>query len=250
MTLGGAADLRLVAGVDGARGGWLVALRAIDDPRQTRVLLVPAFADVLALDPAPVAIAIDIPIGLPERGRAGGRVCDVAARTHLGARQSSVFAVPSRAAVMCADYGSACAAALATSDPPRKVSKQAFNLFPKIREVDRLMTPALQRRVMECHPELAFVLLNGGRALEEPKKVKSQPYAPGLSLRRDLLTAAGYDMSQIEAVAFRKADVGADDVIDAVALSWSAARIVRGDALCCPADPPLDSRGLRMEIRA
>ena len=46
-------------------------------------------------------------------------------------------------------------------------------------------------RVFEVHPELAFWRLNGGRALTEPKKVKSRPYEPGLALRRRLLIAAG-----------------------------------------------------------
>lgn len=250
MTGDGTPAGAVVAGVDGARGGWIVALRPLDQPARTRVLLLASFADVLALDPAPAVIAVDIPIGLPERGGPGGRACDIAARTFLGARQSSVFAVPSRAAVMCDDYGAACAAALATSEPPRKVSKQAFNLFAKIREVDGAMSSELQRRVFECHPELAFVMLNGQRPLAEPKKVKSQPYGPGLAMRRALLAAAGYDMAGLDAVPFRRADAGADDVMDAVALSWSAARIAHGVALCCPAQPPLDAKGLRMEIRA
>ena len=49
----------------------------------------------------------------------------------------------SRSAVLAEDYRAACAAALATSDPPRKIARQAFMLFPKVRELDALMTPAL-----------------------------------------------------------------------------------------------------------
>jgi predicted RNase H-like nuclease len=162
---------RWVAGVDGCRGGWLVVMRPLDDPTAARALLVPAFADVLALDPAPAVVGIDMPIGLPRVAGRGGRTADIEARANLGARQSSVFAVPSRSAVMRTDYREACTEALATSDPPRKVSKQCYNLFPKIREIDALLTPNLQRRVFEIHPELAFWAMNGDRPLELPKKL-------------------------------------------------------------------------------
>ena len=38
-----------------------------------------------------------------------------------------------------------------------------------------------------------------GRALDEPKKVKSRPYDPGLALRRRLLIAAGFPAAIVEA---------------------------------------------------
>ena len=82
----------------------------------------------------------------------------------------------------------ACAIAAATSDPPRKVSRQGFAIFPKIREIDALLRarPDLLPRVYEVHPELAFWALNGGRPLTLPKKVKGTPYGPGMDLRREL----------------------------------------------------------------
>lgn len=238
----------VVAGVDGCPAGWVVVMRTLDDPGQADMQLVATFAEVLALVPPPALIAIDIPIGLPEQGGRGGRRCDIAARANLGARQSSVFAVPARAAVMETDYRRACDVAFENSDPPLKVSKQTFNLFPKIREVDTLMTPALQERVVECHPELAFWALNGAQPLDEPKKVKSRPYGPGLALRRKLLAAAGYSRSFVEACPFRVKDCGADDVLDAMVCAWSAARIVRGKGRRFPAEPDTNVAGLRMEI--
>ena len=241
---------RWVAGADGCPGGWIVVLRPLARPHEARALLVPWFQDVLALAPAPEVICVDMPIGLPETAGIGGRPADVAARAKLGARQSAVFAVPSRAAVMQVDYREACAAALATSDPPRKVSKQCFNLFPKIREIDALMTPALQDRVYETHPELAFWALNGERPLSEAKKVKSRPHAPGIGLRQGLLGAAGYDAAFLASAhsAHRASMVGIDDLLDAAACSWTAARIVRGEGRCFPSKPTRDAKGLRMEI--
>src|SRR5918992_2029627 len=133
-----------VAGVDGCRAGWLAVVRPVASPLGAQARLIPTFAEVLNLPEAPRIIAIDIPIGLPEVATVGGRGADIAARARLGARRSAVFVVPARAAVMETDYRAACAVAVATSDPSRKVSKQAFNLFPKMRDVDALMTPALQ----------------------------------------------------------------------------------------------------------
>jgi predicted RNase H-like nuclease len=238
----------LVAGVDGCRGGWVVVSRPVDDPGAAEVRLMKSFAEVLALRPAPEIIAVDIPIGLPERGRPGGRACDREARARLGGRQSSVFAVPARAAVMCEDYSKACNVAMDTSDPPKKVSKQTFHLFPKIREVDALMSPELQEHVLEVHPEVAFWALNGEAALTEPKKVKSRAYPPGLALRRGLLANAGYAPELLNSRAFRASEAGPDDLLDAAVNSWSASRIARGGGHRFPREPERDSKGLRMEI--
>lgn len=241
---------RFVAGVDGCRGGWLVAVRPLDGPDGVSLRLLPTFAEVLAMAEMPVVIAVDMPIGLPETVGAGGRGPDKLARANLGARQSSVFAVPSRAAVMARGYGEACDVALTTSDPPRKISKQAFNLFPRIREIDALITPELQKRVVECHPELAFWRLNGESPLREPKKIKSRANAAGLAERRDLLGKARYPDTILAAKPFRSSDAGADDYLDALVNSWAAARIAAGLARRFPDTPEHDARGLRIEIWA
>ena len=238
-----------VAGVDACRAGWLVVLANIDGDLAPRARIVATFADILALPEAPQIIAIDIPIGLPEHTGIGGRAADIAARAKLGARQSSVFSVPARAAIMETEYRAACAVALAHSQPPRKVSKQIFNLFPKIREIDALMSPALQARVYETHPELAFWALNGERPLDEAKKVGSRPHGPGLALRRGLLAGAGYDPGFLGGNGgFRASAAGPDDLLDAAVCAWSAARIALGHGRRFPTDPPLDAKGLRMEI--
>jgi predicted RNase H-like nuclease len=248
MTL--SASQTWVAGVDGCRGGWLAVVRPLATPVGAQARLLPTFAEVLNLPEAPMVIAIDIPIGLPEVATIGGRSADIAARARLGARQSAVFAVPARAVLMESDYRTACVVAFANSDPPRRLSKQTFNLFPKMRDVDALMTPAQQERVVECHPELAFWALNGERPLNEPKKVNSRPHAAGLGLRRRLLARAGYDTAFLQEAPFKTADAGPDDLLDACACSWSAARIALGRGARFPANPPVDAKGLRMEIWA
>ncbi|MGE0627945.1 MAG: DUF429 domain-containing protein [Hyphomicrobiaceae bacterium] len=238
-----------VAGADGCRGGWLVVLRRLASAAGARAIVVPKLVDVLELECSPAAIGVDIPIGLPERVRTGGRAADVEARAHLGARKSAVFPVPARRAVMQSDYRAACDVALACSDPPRKVSKQCFHLFPKIREVDEFMRPELQSRIYECHPELGFWALNGERPLDHPKKRNSLPWKAGLEHRTGLLERAGYERTFLEAgPPCARAVAGLDDFLDAAVCSWSAARIVRGSGRRFPHVPEHDARGLRMEI--
>jgi predicted RNase H-like nuclease len=238
-----------LAGIDGCPSGWTVAF-ARADLSEVRVRLVGRFIDVAAAPEAPAVIAIDIPIGLPERAGYGGRAAENAVRPLLGARQSSVFSVPSRAAIAEHDYREACRIAFATSEPPRKVSKQLFMLAPKIREVDAALRAdaTLSQRVFEVHPEVAFWRLNGEHALGEPKKVKSRPYGPGLALRRQLLIKAGLPADVVEASPPKGA--GPDDLIDALACAAIAWRIYAGVAQSFPDPPERDVFGLTMAIWA
>ncbi|MGE3873054.1 MAG: DUF429 domain-containing protein [Parvibaculaceae bacterium] len=236
------AELRLVAGVDGCPAGWIAGLW--DGAGQLTAKLCPSFADVMAL-PVQV-IAVDMPIGLPERS---GRPPEREVRARLGQRQSSVFAVPAESAVHCVHYPEACRVNLLHSDPPRKVSKQCFHLFPKMREIDALIAPRHQSRIFESHPELAFWVMNGERPLDLPKKVKGRPSPPGLALRRELLRENGVPVDGL-VTGYRRRDVGPDDLLDACACAFVAWRILNRRSIRFPADPPLNARGLRMEINA
>lgn len=243
-----------VAGVDGCPGGWLGCLLDPSGRRAPEIRLVTRFADLLDGPEAPAMVAVDMPIGLPDRIGPGGRGPERLVRPLLGGRQSSVFSIPSRSAVFAgeglddrAGYGAACAAALATSDPPKKVSKQGFALFPKIRELDRLLTPALAARVVESHPEVAFATL-AGAPLEEPKKVKGRPHLPGLEERRDLL--AGHGLGRAVTAAPPPRGAGPDDLLDACVLALVAARIAAGRARSWPPVPGRDGRGLPIAITA
>jgi predicted RNase H-like nuclease len=239
-----------VAGVDGCRAGWLCVLADAASGEAREAFILPTIDALIARDDLAM-IAIDIPVGIPDIAAPGGRACDAALRGELGQRQSAVFAVPARAALAEDDYLRANEAALAHSVPARKVSRQCFHLFPKIREVDAQMTPALQARVMECHPEGAFWAMNGCRPLTEAKKVKSQPHPPGLALRHLLLAQAGFAPAFLAAHRFPASRAGEDDFLDACACAWTAARILAGRAIRFPdGEPPRDARGLRMEILA
>jgi len=238
-----------LAGVDGCRAGWLVAFVRTSG-HEARVRIESRFADILAAPEQPAVVAVDMPIGLPPRVGYGGREAENAVRPLLGQRQSSVFSVPSRAAIYAPDYVAACKTALETSDPPRKVSKQLYMIAPKIREIDAVLRTGseLVRQVFEVHPEVAFWRLNGECALDEPKKVKGKPYEPGLALRRNLLENAGIPRSVLQTPPPRGA--GPDDLLDALACAAIARRLHAGVARSFPAEMTRDEFGLPMAIWA
>jgi predicted RNase H-like nuclease len=237
-----------LAGIDGCRAGWVAVLMRPAGP-EVRVRVVARFAEIVAAPEQPAIIAVDVPIGLPECSGYGGRAAENAVRPLLGARQSSVFSVPSRPAIYADDYREACRIAAATSIPSRRVSKQLFMIAPKVREVDTLLRAEseLCRRVYECHPEVAFWRLNGEHALSEPKRVKSRPHAAGLALRRALLVEAGLPAPVMETP---PAGAGVNDLLDALACAMIARRIHAGLVRPFPDPAERDAHGLPMAIWA
>ena len=147
-----------VAGVDGCPAGRIAAFARTDDAQDVRIRVVPTLAEIVDAPQKPAVVAVHMPIGLAERTEGTDRAPEQCVRPLLGGRQSSVFSMPSRAAVFAGDYGEACAIAGATSDPPRAVSIHGFHLFPRIREIDALLRQLrdLIERVYEVHPEVAF----------------------------------------------------------------------------------------------
>jgi len=244
-----------VAGVDGCPAGWIVVRRSLHGAREIDIGVVASFAAILDRAYPALFVAVDMPIGLPARIGCEGRGPERLIRAHLGARRSSVFAIPSRAAIEARDYVSSCAIAAATSEPSRRVSKQAFMLFPRIREIDRLLRasapevfPAWRERVFESHPELAFWRLNGERALLHPKKIKGRPNPEGLRERRLILQQNGLPASVVERTPPRGAKP--DDLLDALALLLIARRRLDGVAKPFPDPPSRDDFGLPIAIWA
>lgn len=241
---------KLVIGVDGCPDGWLAVAMPPDNPAGARLSFHADFASLLAAFPTALKISVDMPIGLPERLEGRGRRCEVLARQRLAGRQSSVFAIPARGAVMETDYRTACDIALQQSDPPRKISKQAFMLFPKIRDIDAAWQSGMETRIYETHPELAFWALNGGTAMSLPKKIKGRPNPAGLAERAEALKRAGFEQVFLETGSVDKLPGPArrDDLLDACVCAWSAARIHRGEALSFPDPADRDDRGRPMAI--
>lgn len=236
---------RWIAGLDGSRGAWAGVLLDRDDPGQWRAARFACVRDLLDAPQAPEIVGIDVPIGLPEHIRDKGRSADRAARALLGAKRTSVFPVPPRAAVYAADYAAAKALSRERSEPPFAPSLQCWNIFRYIREVDELLRaePPLRTRIHEVHPEVAFFRLNGDRPLKAGKRE-----AAGLAERRLLLAVAGLPPALVASAPPR--GVAADDHLDAMAALVVARDIAEGRALALPPDFEHDAEGLPVVIWA
>jgi predicted RNase H-like nuclease len=223
-----------VAGIDGARAGWLCVLwrgAALD------IRLLRDAAEILAL-PA-TSVVVDMPIGLSE---AGPRACDLAARGLLPPRRrSSVFTPPKRYML---DLPYAAANAVGKAREGKGLSKQAWYLGRRIAALDAILDAESQTRIVEAHPEVIFHALNAWAPL--PRKTE----AAGQSLRLDLLNAAGLPDPAGLLGRFPASQVCDHDVLDAAACALTARRRRTGEAVRLPANAPAprDVRGLRMEI--
>ena len=226
-------------GVDGCRAGWLVVGARLDPSgefEQLRWSLELEAASFIDAD----LVAIDMPMGLAADGP---RPCDQQARALLGPRRSSVFPAPVRAALGAVDYREACDLSFAASG--RKLSKQAYNLLPKIRQLDQLLLAGPQRsdRVHEVHPELAFSQWNGGEPMAHGKKT-----AAGAAQRQALVEAQFPGLALKIRTGVAKSKLADDDILDAIACLWSARRLLRKGALVLGGER--DGCGLPMRITA
>lgn len=234
-------DSRLtVAGADGCGALWMIVWGESPETAQ----LTMASLDAIARETA--VVAIDAPIGLSD---CGARRCDQAARQRLNAARraagpgrwvsgSSVFPPPIRWVIDCASWAQA--NALSRRLCGHGLSQQSWNIAPKIREAEALARRRGQEQVREAHPELAFLHLNGGRAL--PRKALPE----GAAVRDDLLIGAGFRCLPGWLEAHSRRHRG--DIRDAAVLWLTARRIAAKAADCLPPEPTTDATGLRMEI--
>jgi len=215
-----------VVGIDGCRGGWIAVTI---DGRARRFAVLRAFAEIERV--AAGRVLVDMPIGLPDSLY---RACDLAARAMLGAARSRVFLGARRPLLDFSDYG---AANRWAKRDGKGLSRQLWNILPKIAEIDRFITPRRQTWLLEAHPELAFRRLAGGHVLPGKKT------AEGRRLRRDLAAASGFAEIDTWLAQLAGTGAGADDLLDACALALAARRPRRVQS-----PRAADARGLAMDI--
>lgn len=232
----------VVVGVDGCKLGWLAA---IWNP-QARTLDWKGYADLATLLKAfpDATIGIDMPLGLWDQGDRPG---DREARRMLGKpRSSSVFAPPIPSILDCRTFAEANESSKRAIG--KGISQQAFGLFPKLREANATITPDIQYRVFELHPEVSFCGL-AEDAMVFPKRTEA-----GFDERRNLLNTAMNLRQPIlsrSEVARSLRDHGAqpDDVLDAAIAAWTAHRVATGTAVRLRGDAVYrGANGLVMEI--
>jgi predicted RNase H-like nuclease len=208
-------------GIDGTGNGWITAEFTGDTWKLD-------FYEKLSEIEFEEAL-IDIPIGLP---KSLTRNCDVEARDFLAPeRHYSIFNCPVRDAVYAESYEEACE--INEEKTGKRISKQAWNIVPKIREADR---EARKRKLRESHPEVFF------KAIEVESVIESKNSEEGLKDRKEVLKRFG-DISVVED--FEAKDVSEDDLIDAMVLSLGSKYKLES----IPENPDKDSEGLEMSIR-
>jgi len=207
-----------VCGVDGCRGGWVVASANGEFVTQDLAHLIPMF-DV---------IGIDMPIGMSADGR---RACDTEARKALPSRGSTVFPVPPRSLIDINDYARANQESKERFG--RGVPRQAFAIWPRIRLLD-VLAQRYPSRFVEVHPECSFARMAG-------RVLPTKHGEAGKNIRKKILEKhLGRACAALEGAK-------TDDVLDAQAVLWSALRFVRGvhETL---GDGSVDECGLPMRI--
>jgi predicted RNase H-like nuclease len=230
-----------IYGLDATRRGW-IAVRQDTESGEISWRRALHIGALLEEQPRPAVIAVDVPIGLPEDG---ARSCDVEARRAVGPRRNSVFPAPLRKVLLAANQGDF--PNLRAQVDGKRLSPHIWSVVPRILEVDELLRqdPSLQQTVREVHPELSFAMMNGGTPMKHPKKS-----AEGRDERAAILTRYFGDVVQRALSDVRRLRCASDDLLDAFAALWTAGRILRGEAITLPENPPRDAYGLRMEINA
>jgi predicted RNase H-like nuclease len=204
--------MRFTAGLDGWKEGWVAV--EFGDGRFRRAFACPTLAESLGKLTESTVVGIDMPIGFPTRDV---RRADLAARTMVGPRRSSVFMVPPRAVFAAPTYAAARARAIKVWG--RGLSAQTYSLRSKIFEVEEHCQS--DGRLIEVHPEVSYRAL-AGQPLPYAKRTWN-----GQQLRISSLTSAGITVPGILDEVGR---VPADDVLDAVVVAWSADRYANGRA--------------------
>jgi predicted RNase H-like nuclease len=155
-----------LVGVDGCHGGWLAVISTARGPVEAHVF--DSFAEVIAGVNSTARFGVDIPMGLRE---VGVRACELEARRRLQRpRKSSVFPAPPKECLSAQSYEQACQICYRVEG--KKMSRQAYGILPKIREVEHYLArhAAARRRIAEVHPEVSFATWQGGSGLAHSKK--------------------------------------------------------------------------------
>ncbi len=230
----------MICGVDGCKGGWIVAIGSTwPCGKLPELLFCRDFSYVLGVAEKCEVVVVDMPIGIPSGAKC--RDCDMLAREELGRESNRVFLTPPRESLQADTVGE-------FQEIHRRLRHKgaglpAWGIVRKIKEVDDNMKRQSQSRIMEYHPELVWKKLGG-------KVLSSKHTAQGILQRIELIE--NYmpnvkDFSNCQAV--RKAKI--DDVLDAVVGLAAAYSITAGpdyNRRLPISEPPRDERDLRMEI--
>ncbi len=211
-------------------------------------------------------VLIDIPIGL-KAGGTGERLSDLGGRKVLKARKSSIFPVPCREAVYAETYEQACE--VNERFTGKRISKQAWNILPKIRDVDGFLIniinspgsgrkaggAAIRDLIWEVGPEICFQAfagwpMNYSKKKEEGFLERKEVLKKIEPLADETFVGEAFVDELIETALsrYRRKDVARDDILDALVAAFTA-KIGQGYGFeYVPVEPEKDAEGIRIQL--
>jgi len=219
--------LSQIIGIDGCKRGWFSVWQNPDDTIQSSIFSTLNHLKDFFNDEAHLIIGIDMPVVLSDFIP---READQLARKLLSKKASSVFTAPTPEMLEQPNYERASYVSKRLFG--KSMSLQSWYLFPKIKDVQTIIHDA-HINLYEIHPELSFRAMNHEEVILESKKSKE-----GFEIRNNLLRRhfESFDFESIRNLYPRK-DVMDNDILDAMAVLWSARRIQANEASFLPKIP-------------
>lgn len=212
--------MEVVIGADVCKGKWVFV--RLENAAFAGAQVYEDFAAGIQEAHDAAAIGVDIPIGYPAPP-ATCRAADALARSMVAPLTSSVFTTPHPGVWAIQDYQAANEESRRLTG--RGLSRQTFNVIPKILEVHPIAME--NAHIFEVHPEVSFRALAG-------HPLASKHTWNGHNERLTLLAGAGIVIPD----ALGNAGTAApDDILDAAVAAWSAHRFAAGQAVPLPCPP-------------
>ena len=230
--------MKNILGIDGSKSGWIGVKQNLNHEGSSEILFNNKLIDFLSPDIE--LIIIDMPVGLDNNIQQGGRLVDKEARKQLLKRKSSIFNAPIRDVLKAKSYNEANSI---SKSKGLGISKQSWNLVPKINELDQIMQIKIRPQIYESHPELCFQTMN------EDELRFSKKENLGIKERKKILIKNGFDRKFLNKNLKKNKNYHPDDFLDACALSWTAKRVINQQNLNLPEDPEKDELGIIMQIK-
>ena len=219
--------MSLIIGIDGCKSGWFSIWENQDKSIHSSV-----FSNLNELknffkNESQLILGIDMPVVLSE---VIPRQADQLARKLLSKKASSVFTAPTPEMLDQPNYEKASLVSKRLFG--KSMSLQSWYLFPKIKDVQTMIHHE-DMQIYEIHPELSFRAMNNEQVILESKKTQE-----GFALRNALLSMhfKNFIFEDMRNQHARK-DVMDNDILDALAVLWSAKRIQSNQASYLPQAP-------------
>ena len=219
--------MSLIIGIDGCKSGWFSVWENQDKSIHSSV-----FSNLNELknffkNESQLILGIDMPVVLSE---VIPRQADQLARKLLSKKASSVFTAPTPEMLDQPNYEKASLVSKRLFG--KSMSLQSWYLFPKIKDVQTMIHHE-DMQIYEIHPELSFRAMNNEQVILESKKTQE-----GFALRNALLSMhfKNFIFEDVRNQHARK-DVMDNDILDALAVLWSAKRIQSNQASYLPQAP-------------